>query len=494
MASIAFIVFCYRSKINDSYPINLKVIIPFNLSLLLIMPFLLIEMAFGNSDIFAIATTLKSINTSSLISIALSDFFDLILEGIILWFIFSASSIYLISRIEYFSYILIILTLFFIILNPITIPIVKSSFSDPQDKLDLVSDFQGVKINQRMNSKKNLVHIYLESVERSYSKIQETKSSFEYFSELEKQGLSFTNIDQVYGTHFTAAGIVASQCGVPLLPNGIFDYRNKIHENTERSFDNQDDQFMSGIVCLGDILKQEDYFLSYMNGSSLEIFSKGKIFLSHGYDRVFGINTLADSANESRQNKWGLDDSYIFEKAKNELEELSKIGKPFALTMLTIGTHGPDAFLDNSCEDFLVAESYIPAAIECTANHVKSLLDKIESLGIMDDTIVVIQSDHLAMRNTIYSQLKALGREHRRNYLVILGANQKQEINTLSTPFDIYPTILEVMGFKPNARSANLGTSMLSSNDKLADIYGIQMISSSLKNNVKLQKLLWAED
>ena len=100
LASIAFIVFCYRSKINDSYPINLKVIIPFNLSLLLIMPFLLIEMAFGNSDIFAIATTLKSINTSSLISIALSDFFDLILEGIILWFIFSASSIYLISRIS----------------------------------------------------------------------------------------------------------------------------------------------------------------------------------------------------------------------------------------------------------------------------------------------------------------------------------------------------------------------------------------------------------
>lgn len=495
LASLAFIISCYLSKIDSSMPINLKIIIPFNISLLLIMPFLLIEIAFGNFHIFSIASTLKTIDTISLINIAMNDFLDLILEGVMLWIIFSVSSIYLVSRINHFKYILASLTIFFITINPITISLSDLLFfSGPQDKIDLVKDFKGVSIDETMGSKKNLVHIYLESMERSYAQVSATKTSFDYFSELEKKGLSFTNVSQVFGTHFTAAGLVASQCGVPLLPNGIFDYKNKIHENTSRDFGNQEDRFMSGIVCLGDILKREGYFLSYMNGSSLEIFSKGKLFLSHGYDHVFGINSLVDSANESRQNKWGLDDSYIFEKAENEIEKLSKSGKPFALTMLTIGTHGPDAYLDDTCEDFVVEKSYIPAGIKCTAKHVKSLLNKIESLGIMEDTIVVIQSDHLAMKNTLYDQLQAIGPEKRRNYFVILGTNQKKEINTTSTPFDIYPTILEVMGFKPKARTANLGISMLSNKTKLAEIYGIEMISSNLKNNVKLQELMWADD
>ena len=64
----------------------------------------------------------------------------------------------------------------------------------------------------------------------------------------------------------------------------------------------------------------------------------------------------------------------------------------------------------------------------------------------------------------------------------------------MSTPFDIYPTILEVMGLKPKTRTANLGISMLSNKNKLAEIYGIEMISSSLKNNVKFQELMWAND
>jgi hypothetical protein len=35
---------------------------------------------------------------------------------------------------------------------------------------------------------------------------------------------------------------------------------------------------------------------------------------------------------------------------------------------------------------------------------------------------------------------------------------------------------------------------MLSNKNKLAEIYGIEMISSSLKNNVEFQELIWADD
>lgn len=491
LAGLAFSVFCFRSKSENLIPINSKAVIPFNISLIFILPFLFIEDAFGNSDIFAIISTFKSFQVTKLAEIVVGDFLALLLENILIWVLISVSSIYLITRVNYFSYILVGITMMFVVFNPITIALSKSSnYSESENKVDLEGGFKRIVVEKMPGQKKNLVHIYLESVERSYGQVEATKESFEYFRELEQRGLSFSNIGQVYGSHFTAAGMVASQCGVPLLPNGVFDLKNKIHKKASLNYG--DNEFMGGVTCLGDILKDNGYFLSYMNGSNLNIFSKGKLFLSHGYDRVFGLNTLENSNNESRQNKWGLDDSYIFEKAENEIENLAEKDMPFALTMLTIATHGPDAYLDETCDRYIVEESYIPAAIECTAKHIKSLLDKIKQLGIEKDTIVVIQSDHLAMKNTLYDQLKAQGSDGRRNYFVVLGVDGDGEINKISTQFDIYPTILEIMGFELEDRAANLGISMMSDQENLVEKYDFDRISFSLKNDKNFKDILWA--
>ena len=63
---------------------------------------------------------------------------------------------------------------------------------------------------------KNLIFLYLESVEQLYFDEQLYPQLLPNLSRLRQQAHTYTNLKQVKGTGFTMAGIVASQCGVPL--------------------------------------------------------------------------------------------------------------------------------------------------------------------------------------------------------------------------------------------------------------------------------------
>jgi phosphoglycerol transferase len=67
------------------------------------------------------------------------------------------------------------------------------------------------------NKKKNIVWIYAESLERTYLDTTIFPGLLPHITELEKKSLSFQNIQQSYGTGWTIAGLIATQCGVPLV-------------------------------------------------------------------------------------------------------------------------------------------------------------------------------------------------------------------------------------------------------------------------------------
>ncbi|MEK9943113.1 MAG: hypothetical protein VW771_11650, partial [Gammaproteobacteria bacterium] len=69
---------------------------------------------------------------------------------------------------------------------------------------------------------KNLVYIYLESLERTYLDETLFPGLTPNLARLEREGLSLTNLRQVPATGWTIAGMVASQCGQPLVtpPDG----------------------------------------------------------------------------------------------------------------------------------------------------------------------------------------------------------------------------------------------------------------------------------
>lgn len=491
---LALIVVAYSALSKDvtdnKYPSLLTA--TFAIVLLITVPFLFVEKSFGNSELSAIIISLKHNSAEKLVKVGIEDFKSSIIEISALTVLSVLAARHLLKSVRYFPYILAPVILALVANNPLLIGIYDQLTPNPAHaKIAFHSEFAPVNIEQRPERQKNLIHIYLESLERTYQATPSGAEAFGYFSQLEKDNISFTNIVQASGTGTTAGGILASQCGVPMMSNGMIDFHSEQNYDAIAGLGVQ--KFMPGVTCLGDILSSEGYFLSYMNGSDLSFYSKGLIFSTHGYDQVFGSNSLSNFENELRKNGWGLDDDYIFEKASNDLEMLSAMDRPFVLTMLTLATHGPDGVLDDNCVVEDGSLSRMPAAIMCTSRHIERLLNKIEQLGLSEETIVVVQSDHLAMKNTISDELDNNAPD-RRNLVIVIDGKKTESFDKLGTMFDVFPTLLELLGYKISDHAASLGRSLLTNQPTLAEKYSVSVFSSAVANNPELQSIIWAPE
>ncbi len=123
-------------------------------------------------------------------------------------------------------------------------------------------------------SAKNFIFIYTESLERTYFDKQIFPGLINHLDKLEAENISFTNIGGYPETGWTIAGMVASQCGIPLVAPS--------HGNSMGGMDS----FLAGATCMGDLLKEEGYHLAYMGGAALEFAGKGKFYRSHGFSEV----------------------------------------------------------------------------------------------------------------------------------------------------------------------------------------------------------------
>lgn len=285
--------------------------------------------------------------------------------------------------------------------------------------------------------KKNLVYIYLESLERTYLDESLFPNLTPNLNELEKNSLAFTDIKQVYGSNWTIAGMVSSQCGVPLVNPG-----------------NAGSNDMSGVlsflpraVCVGDILKSYDYNLNYLGGSSLDFAGKGRFYETHGFTHVKGLNELKDGLeNPEYINPWGLYDDSLFEIVKTRYDELSNNPEPFGLFTLTVDTHHPKGHTSEYCSKFKYADGSNPIlnSVHCADHMTAELINHIRSSDSYKDTLVIIASDHLAMKNTAY---KTLEQGKRRNLLMFLGQDiEPQLIHTTGSTIDIAPMLLSLLG------------------------------------------------
>jgi phosphoglycerol transferase len=183
----------------------------------------------------------------------------------------------------------------------------------------------------------------------------------------------------------------------------------------------------------------------------------------------------------------------LFEIVKDELATLSEQKQPFLLSMLTLSTHGPDAYLASDCPDISETESRIPDAIRCTGDNVQSIINEVNRLGIQDETIIFVMNDHLAMTNTLKPQLDKVVRNGaaRNDFVAIIGAGDAYRSDKAGTMLDVYPTILEALGYKLADHHANMGVSLLSDKPTLSMTIGLDQLAEAVGGNHKLQNFLW---
>lgn len=295
-----------------------------------------------------------------------------------------------------------------------------------------------------MDKPKNLVILYVESLEASYGRKDLLGANL--VAPLDAlPGQHFAQFRQTPGTGWTIAALVATQCALPLKRVTLYD------ENTQGEAVRS---FLPNATCLGDILAQHGYRNVFMGGASPSFAGKGKFLHSHGYQEVYGKEDWVDGGVPPEQmNGWGLYDGRLLAKARLKLQELHASGQPFNLTVLTVNTHEPDGHLSPRCKER--GFKGFAGVVGCTSQQVAEFVQFMEQNGYLDDTNVVILGDHLARKNPLTKRLG--GVPERTIYNLLLARSAPPKATEEIVHFDLLPTMLALSGFQIEGGRLGLG-------------------------------------
>jgi len=285
-------------------------------------------------------------------------------------------------------------------------------------------------------ARKNLVYIYAESLERTYFDESIFPGLADGLKEFESNSTSLTNIRQVYGTEWTIAGITASLCGIPLVTPSHGNSMSGLYE------------FLPEIKCLSDLLAERGYQLGYLSGSSLSFAGTQKFFETHGFDTVMGLEALSEQVPvDAYENGWGYYDDVLMDIALDDLNELQASGEQFAYFISTMDTHHPGENLSPSCtgKPYQDGRNSILNAVACADLVLGRFIDRLLASELAENTVIVLSSDHLAMRNAATG---LLNQSERTNLLVIKEPGKPGEvIDQLGSALDVTPTLAPSLGF-----------------------------------------------
>lgn len=358
---------------------------------------------------------------------------------------------------------------------------VVNSYAHADDGDVLVTHYQAPIVKREAGLPfKNIIIINAESAESTFGEIANGDDNFGHMKAIAAQGLSFKGVRQAANTGWTIAGLVSSQCGVPLQPNGLFAV-NKFE--TQASF-------MPGANCLGDVLTANGYVTSYVASSATTFAGTNKFLSQHNYQSIAGSEHFKDLRPDYR-NFWGFYDDTMFGIAAQKLDELRSQKQPFLLSISTISGHFPHGFPTESCINAFGPNDGqdMVYAMKCTGFEIDRFLEQQRAAGHLENTIVVVMSDHLSMKSSAWAELNS---HDRMNYLTILGTERAPGvINKDAATFDIFPTILDVLGFELQDQQAGVGISLLSDKPTLVEQIGMPRLDDIIVYDRELRQRLW---
>lgn len=280
---------------------------------------------------------------------------------------------------------------------------------------------------------RNLVVVYLESFERSFLDAERFPGLAPNLSALQREADNFTNIAGLNASGWTMGGMVASQCGIPLV--------TPINSGNDM---NKAGAFLPAATCLGDYMKMAGYRMDYLGGAHRAFAGKDKFFLQHGFDAVQGLGELA--VPDEPLSEWGRFDSNNFADVLKRYRALTAEQKPFGLFTLTLDTHAPAGYISPTCSEKTYqdgADSYFNA-LHCSDQVVGDFIRQLRNEPGFENTLLVVASDHLTMKNIENYALKP---EDRHNLLFIFdGKTQSKRVfNTRGSSLDIAATIMDYL-------------------------------------------------
>lgn len=341
--------------------------------------------------------------------------------------------------------------------------------------------------------KRNLIYIYMESMEISYADKNTGGGMKEnYIPELTEISLDnecFGSDDMLNGAYttpgatFTMGALVAQTSGVPINENLVGN--DTLNSNWE-----SENNYVPGVWNIGDVLNQQGYNQEFIIGSNKNFAGRGSYFKGHGDYTVFDYYTAIEKEyiDDEYMVWWGYEDKKLFEYAKIELQEMSSKDDPFNLTLLTVDTHFTDGYVCDLCEN--IYDDQYSNVLACSSRQVAEFVEWIKEQDFYDNTTIVLSGDHLTMDSSYMNRNDAYNFDRRTYFTIVNGVavNEKSGIQRKYTTLDLYPTTLAALGVEIEGDRLGLGTNLYSEKETLAEEYGIEYLNTELLKDSKLYK------
>lgn len=329
---------------------------------------------------------------------------------------------------------------------------------------------------------KNLIHIYLESMENTHSsKEYGGDTDVNYIPNLTKLALENVNFSSspegkvggflsLPGTGWTMAALLCSTSGVP------FAFSIEGNNNMDKR-----EEFAPGLTTLGEILEARGYKNMFLCGSDANFGGRLKYFTQHGNYEIYDLNTARSQgklpSSLYHNGFWGFEDHYLYDIAKEQLTELAANGQPFNFTMLTVDTHPREGFICSLCGSD--HEAITGNVLECADKQVYAFVEWIKQQDFYEDSVIVISGDHLRMDMALVPD-PAFDRRVYNCYINAAVTPSSRDYGRTPTTADIFPTTLAAMGFTIEGNRLGLGTNMFSDVPTLSEEIGYAYIYDEL--------------
>lgn len=326
--------------------------------------------------------------------------------------------------------------------------------------------------------KRNLIYIYLESMESTYAS-KENGGLFDgvgLIPEIERlaaDNINVSNSDKLggavegMGMSWTSAGMVASLYGLPLKC-----VNNKTIKGNSKIF--------SKTVGLLDVLNENGYRSAVVMGSSASFGGIDSIWRGadiYDYDYFVDKDMLKD-----KKVGWGMYDHRVYEYGTEIISNMAKGDQPFYVALNTIDTHYPDGYVCEYCPKG--GKDTYQRSISCASAQVSGFVEWCKSQEWYSNTTIIIAGDHLTMKNDFYQ--RGIHKSDRKILNVIINPAPDLEVksdrlvNRSFCSADMFPTTLAAIGCKVEGNRLGLGTNLFSDEQTDYEKHGVDFVNEQL--------------
>ncbi len=343
------------------------------------------------------------------------------------------------------------------------------------------------------NEKRNLIHIYLESMETTFTDTLHggafEENVIPEITQLAQDHEDFSGLNRLVngaislaGTTWTMGALFGQTSGLPLsIP---------IDGNAMMG----QDSFIPNLITIGDILENAGYRQAFLIGSEASFGGRELYFKEHGNYQMWDYDyfTINGDIPEDYYVWWGFEDKYLMEFAKEKMTWLSEQEEPFNLTMLTVDTHFEDGYVCSDCKTYYENDQY-SNVMRCSSSKVYELISWIQQQDFYENTTIVITGDHPTMDGNYCTNISE--NYQRKVSTIFINAPENPVTSTYRTysTFDIFPTTLASLGVSIEGDRLALGTNLFSSIPTLCEEYGAAYVNDEIQKKSELMEELTAD-